>query len=267
MSSIWHEMGIRDGKFCGVEQTKFLNTLYRFNYELQQELRKSLNEESWGLRSYYDKSFNGRPKWNPGKYTYHESNFEEFVEEMTTIPRAPFGTPITQEYWNSAEPKWEEKTLLPTLKDLLGEEKITYPARTTGTYGGIKRVGDIAWEKQQYRLVQAMRYRIVPLLFQGLSAEAAHYGYADFKHYGWGISNIKIEVPEKWRQADCKIGIFAKVVNDGREAPIDGCFWVSGKTPYVKEITQKPFQTASELRIYGAVDLATHPDYQKFFEI
>ena len=262
MSSIWHNMGIREGKFCGVEQTKFLNTLYRFHYDVLQKSMISL-ESYYILPSYYDISFDVRAKWNPGGP--YGSNMESYVDAICSIHQVPFGTPITQEYWNSAEPKWEEKTLLPTVKDLLGEEKVTYPAVSPGIYGGKKRVGDVAWEKQQYKLVQKMRYCIVPLILEGVGAESKRQGFASWVEWTWDTVQVKIQMPEYWQKADCKIGIYAKVIN-GIHPTINGCFWVSGKTPYVKEPVADARITTSELRIYGAVDLATHPDFKKFFD-
>lgn len=252
-------MGIREGKFCGVEQTKFLNTLYRFHYDLHQKCRSSLGSDNV-LPSYYDVTFTGRAKWNQGGLY----NFESYVDALCAIHRVPFGTLITQEYWNSAEPKWEAKTIEPDIKDLLGEEKVTYPAFSSGIYVGIKRVGDIAWEKQQYKLAKEMRYCIVPLILEGLGAEANRQGFANWVNWTWDVVPVKIQIPEYWKKADCKIGIYAKVI-DGMHPTINGCFWVSGKTAYVKEPVADARITRSEVRIYGAVDLATHPDFKKFF--
>lgn len=276
MKSIWYEMGIREGKFCGVEQTKFLNTLYRFYYDLQQKCRASLSPYNV-LDGGWDFDFSGRIKCAPS--IGEHSDWASRVDKMCAPPPVPYGTPITQEYWNSAGPEWKEKDFKTSVDNLLGQEKVNYPLYRddTGLYffpRGLRRVGELDWEKQQYRIVSVMRYCIVPLLIRndtgGIKWSA---GYMHSERFEWSNhsgrdTQIIFEFPEYWKKATVKVGVFAKNTSKDQslKVPVDGSFWANGKTPYIITTPDgTDYDAQSELRIYGAVDLATHPDFMKFF--
>ena len=259
MKSIWYEMGLREGEFRAVEHTRFLNGVYSFYHTLQTCCRRTAGE-NWALHSYYTLSFNGRPKWNPGK---NGSSFEALVDEVCRFPPVPFGTPVTKTYLENPDPVWDEATLAPTAEHFIGEALLPYSGRNTFPMEAKLRKGAFAWEKQQYRLIQSMRYCIVPLELKGLGAEAAHYGFVNCEAWPWGKEDIEIKLPQYWALPDSKIGIYAQ---GGESPPIEGSFWVSGETPYrVKGTAARP--GSSTLRIYGVTDLAHHADFEKYFDL
>lgn len=263
MKSVWYEMGLREGKFRGVEQTKFLNTVYSFYHTLQSRCRQTA-DEGWELPFYYDLSFTGRPKWNPGK---NGSSFETLVEDMCRFPAVPFGTPVKEAFWKQDAPAWDETVLAPQMQSFIGEEVLPYPGRNRVSYGAWRRKGEFAWEKQQYKIIQQMRYCIVPLLTSGFGADAAHRGFVDHEDWKWGSEDIEIKLHEYWQAGESRIGIYAKEKISGDPPPIEGCFWVPGETAYRVKSSGDVYRTVSTVRICGMTDLARHPDFEKYFDL
>lgn len=262
MKSIWYEMGLREGEFRAVEHTRFLNSVYSFYHTLQSRCRETAGE-TWALPSYYTLSFNGRPKWNPGK---NGSSFEALVEELCRFPPVPFGTPVTKTFLENPSPLWDEATLNPSCRTFIGEELLPYPGRNTLSYSARRRKDDFSWEKQQYRLIQSMKYCIVPLQITGLGAEAARYGFVNSETWFWGREEIFIKLPSYWAMPEAKIGIYARSKSSGTPPPVEGAFWVSGETPY-RAPGASSSSITSTLRIYGVTDLAHHPDFEKYFDL
>ena len=263
MKSLWYEMGLREGKFRSVEQSVFLNTVYSFYYTLQSRCRQTAGENRV-LPCYYDLSFTGRSKWNPGK---NGSNFEALVQEMCCFPPLPFGTPVTEEFWNSEKPLWDAEILDPQMEKFIGEEILPYPGRNTLPYGAWRRTGEPAWEKQQYKVIQQMRYCIVPLHISGLGAEAAHACFADYEDWKWGSDDIEIKLPGYWDTGASRMGIYAREKISGDPPPIEGCFWVPGADTYRVKSSGAVYRTVSTLRVFGVTDLAHHPDFEKYFDL
>jgi hypothetical protein len=84
----------------------------------------------------------------------------------------------------------------------------------------------------------------------------------------WENENqYRITVPSYWCAdgIDYKIGIFAKTLSTGLKTALEGCYWRKTKS-FVTSLVPRNEAGLSEVRIYGAVDLATHPDFKHYFQ-
>ena len=147
---------------------------------------------------------------------------------------------------------------------------------------------DPAWPVQRYKVIQQLRYITVPL---DIRVEVQNWGTSEWYWVDWyseagnsqyGCINktvypyfdwiflrkIEAKFADYWTQGNtvCKIGVFGEKPYDGYSIQIDGCFWVNDKE-YSCTRSSGVENPEQKLRIYGAVDLSTHPDFAQYFDI
>lgn len=272
-------MGIRDGRFQGTVPAAFMNGAYRFFLDLKTKCRQSVVPGYRAPERDEQFSFTGRNRnglwcdrtsfWNP----------EEFFREKFTFDKVPMGTPVTEKFWNAETPVWTDEVLQPSEKTILGEEIIPSPAESPMR---IMLLDDPSWERQRYRLIQKMRYCIVPLKIIYRTKDhkykwskwyeyLGNTGCIDSKYFDWNqYSQLRIQIPKYWatETARCKICITAKNNTPYYKVPVEGNILIDGNACMTSPPPDKEtWYSNSQLRIYGLIDLATHPDWQKYFDI
>ena len=271
MNSVWYDMGIRDGRFTGVRPSSFLNAAYRFFFDLYMRSRQSLEPE-WKPLNFEKKNafrFNGLRKWDL------DGTERSLLLSGFSFQSVPFGSPLTQEYWGSDTPDWSYDTLYPAESALIGEEIVSHPIQQMDFKKCLRRSGEFLWERQRYKLIEKMRFCTIPLKVQRRSKGDS--GWTEFpqKHHinqnlSWENENqYKITVPSYWcaEGIGYKIGIFAKTLSaPGLKTAVEGCYWLPASSFVTPRITGTE-AGFSEVRIYGAVDLATHPDFKHYFQL
>lgn len=271
MSNVWYEMGMRDGVFRGTVPAAFMNETYRFFLNLREACRKIVNPAYITPESEKNYTFNARDRFGH----WRGFDYDTYRDKFTYQP-VPLGSPIPEEVWNAEKPEWKKTAF--SEKELLNEEIIPHEL----TYGGRGPYlnNTTQWEKQRYRLIQKMRYCIIPLQV----AVRENYGNKDLwrEYYGstgcvdsaffnWETYlQLRITVPDYWtKEGTCyKIGLFAENKDPYTKAPISGCRWEERRELTTsKAPADAPYLGRSVLRIYGAADLSTHPDYSKYFDL
>lgn len=270
--SIWYEMGMRDGVFRGTVPAAFMNAAYRFFLTLRDQCRMNVYDSYRPSASETAFVFNARDKFG----NWRGFDYRMFRDKFT-FQAPPLGSPIPEELWTTGRPEWTKISF--SEEELLGEEIIPHPYNADNTGRAIGRLSmSMQWETQRYKLIQKMRWCIIPLK---VSVRYSHYNDWWREWYGnracidynfpWEIyPQIKVSFSDYWTQEDTvyKIGIYAKKLHPDYRTPIEGCYWVKDKTfttpPWPPD--QRWFGESS-LRIYGAVDLSTHPDYQHYFDL
>jgi hypothetical protein len=263
-------MGIRDGKFRCVPQSSFLNAAYRFFFDLYVKSHRSVEPE-WEPSNFEKKNafrFNGIIKWAV------RTDLERRVYDEFSFKGAPFGSPLPKAYWAGDKPEWSYNILNPKEEDLIGEE-IAPPIYYKLFFEKfLLRSGEFLWEKQRYKLIEKMRFCTIPLDVQYRYRGETRWWPYRTKHYinanlSWELEHrYKITVPPYWcaNGIDYKIGIFAKKRSSSdTQVALDGCYWLKAPS-FETNIIQNNVAGSSEVRIYGAVDLATHQDFAKYFD-
>lgn len=279
MKSVWYEMGMRNGEFRGVVPAAFMNSAYRFFLDLRDRCRQNINPAYTPPVHEQNFTFNGVDRFG---YWRGWNNFD-FYESFFTFQPSPHGTPlgipIPEELWKTAEPDWEKVFF--TEEEILGEKTIHHPSMASQRGEGptAARYGNgTEWEKQRYRLILKMRYCLVPLQ---IYARRSYNDSTFYEYYGsrsgcinnsafyWAdYPQLYVKLPEYWTQEKTvyKIGIYAENLTSCSKVPLEGSRWISDKSfRTVREPAVNYWQSHSILRIYGAVDLSTHPDFKKYF--
>ena len=262
--SAWYAMGMRDGNFCGVNPATFLNTAYRFFLTLKTSCRKAVTPEYRPSDAEESFSFNGLAKSREYLDWEYYSTKERF-----SYDRAPLGAPFAPEKWEDPHPLWDAEVLERTRDDVLGEESFTHGPHDTYTRGFIF---DLQFQKQLYKLIQKFRFSIIPLEVSYLGNDGKWHewfgntGCVNLTCYWSSYKRWKVRIPEYFRkeQALCKIGVYAKNQSPGYRVPIDGSFWNESYEYTTPAVSSTGWST---LRIYGAIDLSTHPDFKKYIDI
>ena len=148
-----------------------------------------------------------------------------------------------------------------------------------------------AWPLQRSGIIQKMRYLTVPLdirskLYDLYSdsvywtdhyGESRQYGYLSTDDFRWNGSDdggryirIEAQIPEYWAQGNtvCKIAFEGGWYDpDGScpPPPVDGCGWHDGSRYSTGEYTGR-FSARGVVRLFGAADLSTHPDFARYFD-
>ena len=264
-------MGMRDGVFRGTVPAAFMNAAYRFFLTLRDQCRMDVYDSYRPSASETAFVFNARDKFG----NWRGFDYRMFRDKFT-FQAPPLGSPIPEELWTTDRPEWTKISF--SEEELLGEEIIPHPYNADNTGRAIgRRATSMQWELQRYRLIRKMRWCIIPLK---VSVRYSHYndwwrewyGNTGCMHYNfpWEIyPQLTVSVPDYWTREDTvyKIGIYAENIQPYTRSPLSGCRWIS----------QKEFTTAqapsdarwlgeTHLRIYGAVDLSTPPDFQHFFD-
>lgn len=278
MSTIWHDMGIRDGKFLGVEPYVFLRECASFFYELDIACRKVKNPSydpgyTLAQRSYYGHAKHRTPlTWNnsdcKSRFCYKE---------------APYGVPLAQDVWESPGTEWPKEVLAPSLESVIKEAPVELPLVNYYYPIGCMHTGNLDWQKQLLKLIRAMRYCIIPLTISYQEDNGKWFDMispsVNAAQFHWGLyRQIRIKIPEYWQGEESaagetnsfKIGIYARnitpdYVDENNIPPVTGMFWTTDKE-YIINVTEENSSSLSELRIYGAVDLSKHPDFRKYFQ-
>lgn len=279
MSSIWYEMGIREGLFTGTVPAAFMNAAYRFFLDLKTKCHQSINSKYLPAEKDDKFSFTGRNK----NATWHDRQTfwmpSEFFRKNFTFDKIPMGTPVTEKFWNTETPELTDEVLNPSETTILGEESIPSPAESKYT---LMLLNDVSWESQRYRLIQKMRYCIVPLKIEYRTKNykyewsswyeyLGNTGCIDKISFDWSrYSQLRIQIPEYWaaETARCKICITARNNTPYYKVPVEGNILINGNTYTTPKPPEKEtWYSTSQLRIYGLIDLASHPDWQKYFDI
>ena len=269
MNSVWYDMGIRDGNFTGVLPSRFLNAAYRFFFELYMRSHQSLEPEwkPWDFEKRDEFKFNGLRKWDM------DGDERRFLLNCFSFQSVPYGSPLSQTFWESSRPEWSYETLYPTEAALIGEEIAPNPVQQLDFKKCLQRVGNFLWEKQRYKVINQMRFCTIPLQVRYRTKTYPEWtAYSQINHInatiGWQNEiQFKITIPSYWcaDSVDRKIGICAKTLSENLKTALEGCYW--RKTDlFVTDTVPDRESGLSELRIYGAVDLATHPDFKHYFQ-
>lgn len=277
MKSVWQEMGMRDGVFRGVTPEKFFREVFAFFSSLRNQCRKDLDpgytKPSW--ESYMDFSLRekhlGARRYSGDGYNDYWNYFTYFATTPRNGNKVPVGSPIPEELWLSEAPRWE-KTLF-SEEELLQEEIAPHPLDNTRGRGGFAATLD--WHRQRYRLIQKMRYCMVPLKIACQDYHSREWydlsgGFIDSAEFGWDyVRSLRVTFPDYWQApgTQVKIGIFSEKVY-GTRLPEQECCW-QANPPWTTEPLpeNQRWQGASLLRIYGVVDLSTHIDFSRYFDI
>ena len=266
MKSVWYEMGMRDGAFRGTVPAAFMNCAYRFFLDLRDQCRKDLAPGYVCPEREKNFSFNARDKF--GRWRGYEG---DIYKKNFTFQAPPMGTPIPEELWSTSRPEWKKVRF--TEEEILGEEIISYGDGPGYSFHSTE------WEKQRYRLIQKMRYSLIPLQITFSTIDHTkqerweeYYGNTgciDREVFPWdSLYRLRVKIPDYWAQpgVPCKIGICAENLTSALNVPLNGCRWVAQKNfTTAGTADKKPWLGRSKLRIYAAVDLAGHPDYAKYF--
>ena len=268
--SIWYKMGMREGVFRGTNPATFLNEAYRFFLNLKDQCYRDAYNSWVTPESEKNYTFNARDKFGVWR-----GITDAIYQNRFTFQTAPLGSPIPEELWTTDTPQWVKSSF--TEQEILNEEII--PHELTISHGAPYRSMSMQWEKQRYRLIQKMRYCLIPLKIltttgYDLSSWYEWYGNTgciDKPSFSWeSHPRIKVTVPDFWTKegTQYKIGIFAKSSDNYTRSPLNGCRWFTQKELTTTAAPSgSPWTGSSTLRIYGAVDLSTHPDYSKYFDI
>ncbi|MBR2372733.1 MAG: hypothetical protein IKA87_00720 [Lentisphaeria bacterium] len=281
--SVWSDMGLINGEMRGVDPCVFLNTAFRFFQDLQYRTRVSVDPDFEPPEiCHFDFSFDRMPKFfqsfpDAGKVFYPWQYFSYYYEYSNWHPQAARGFPIPEETWQNEKPDLNAAFLLGE-KGILGEDIIEHN-------GTREPINDIPWALQRYRLIQKMRFVTVPLairvfdnsiekwsdyrLYDGYFSR--HPGRIDSRAFDWCLfPQIEAQIPEYWQKEGtvCKIGINAKkgayIIYP--PPPVTGDLWKQGA--YFKSAKYEGrYPQESDLMIYAAVDLASHPDFKKYFDL
>ena len=263
MSSVWYDIGIRNGEMFGVNPCTFLTTAYGFWRLLKSKLRPLVY-----IPPEYD--FSMISKWplqgDIATQIFWANHLEGYLAPYDTVSFSMW--PVKSAFW-SGSPDFSGIFAVDTESDLIGETIVPYPYSTY-----VSDLMDPRWPLQRYAVIQHMRYILVPLDIRLKMFSSSEYGgwwkdadHIDESRFSWGVGNnscdkIEIAFPEYWQQGDtaCKIGI-----NGESGKPISGDFWFSGRS--YSYTFSGPDDAEQSLKIFGAVDLATHPDFTQYFDV
>lgn len=154
---------------------------------------------------------------------------------------------------------WSTSPDFPALDDLdesgvLGDTVI--PSPYASRFRDVMRPD---WPEQRYKLIRLTRYALVPLELK-IGGEVWLSGFYPGSWIDWAWTRtIEAAIPAYWQQATSrKIGI------NGQEGkPISGNSWQGDAWSF----TYSSGELGQYLWLYGAADLATHPDFAQYFDI
>ena len=239
--SVWGEMGFRpDGKPFGVTPRTFIATAYEFWSELRE-----LTLLDHKLPPYdFDWIKRAETPW----YAYR-------MPEFDGLGWPGFARPVPAEYWNGT-PDWPS-TFAITEDQLLGEQAVTpvYPYF----------LDTAKWAEQRYRIIKFTRYAVIPLAIHRVLIQTERDERYLYGGIGWGgtgrgaTRSLSVTFLDYWKQATVrKIGLQGE---SGK--PVSGVYWTADDWDYEYPDYNRVSQ---QLNIYGAVDLATHPDFAQYFD-
>lgn len=231
--SVWGDMGIVNGKMFGVWPGVFLSAAYGFFAAVRAKAYPS------GLYNFPEQSFDFLRKAGTGLYVP--------TRRIALDRNYIFGSPVGAANWNGL-PDWPSSFAL-TEADLIGEALVPNP------FNIWRDVSEPAWALQRYKLIQALRYIVIPL-------KITVYGQSH-EDYFVGIKwtdgeELTATMPDYWRQGVSRIGI------EGESGKPVGTSWITSSSWSYTYHGEDVYQT---LRIYGAADLSTHPDFSQYFDI
>ena len=278
-------MGLFDGRMNGVNPCTFLNAAYGLSHDLRQKMwpdRPILHTPEFDYTC-HRKGTDGRGSQSfwPRENWYYSFPYDE-------LGWSQLGRPVPEEYWNDL-PRWSE---IYTYDEqmLIEEEIIPTPYRQGGP-----SIADPAWPLQRHKVIQHMRYLSVPLdirtkEYNGQIGVNEWKDYKDEDHYyrdncidrdnfywatTWGCVQVEARISEYWRQGNtvCKIGYEGRWKDDWDQqhhppAPLNGCAWSNGNYFLSSEFNLPGYNHGRCIvKLYGVVDLATHPDFEQYFDI
>ena len=279
--SVWSDMGVGDGRMNGVEPGAFLNAAYAFFGEVRKHVwpdRTSAWLPDWGFSLRRKAGERERRNWNDWVLLGRYLSFPAETEAL--------GRPIPETFWNSL-PGWNG-IFAQTEETLLGGETVPCPYGSSPMRAEIM---DPAWPLQRYGIIRKMRYMTVPLnirtkvydpytgsvYWTDHYSESYQYGYLNTGGFYWnGLDDggryicIEAQLPEYWAQGStvCRIAFEGGWADPGSTyppPPVDGCGWHDGDRYFSGEYTGQ-FSSRGVLRLFGAADLSTHPDFARYFD-
>lgn len=279
--SVWSDMGLSGGRMNGVDPCTFLNAAYGFFAEVRKHIRPDTESEQ--LRDF---DFSLRRK--AGEHELNTRSDWELLGKSLSFPveNKVLGRPIPEIYWNTVPDR--SGIFTQTEETLLGGETVPCPYAAPLMR---REIMDPAWPLQRYGLIQKMRYMTVPLNIRskvrdsGTGAvfwvdhysESWQYGYLDTENFYWnGRLNtgryilLEAEIPEYWRWGNtvCKIafeGDRAEHYNGCPPPPVVGRGWHDGGR-YLAGDYAGEYPFSGVVRLFGAADLSTHPDFARYFD-
>ena len=290
--SVWTDMGVVRGRMNGVNPCTFLNTAYGFFQQTREKTRyEKEHSTDWDFLLRRKAGEADSLDWRKWREAGERLTFPAAPEEWGGLAR-----PIPESYWNSV-PRWSSILSL-NEEALLGEDIIPWP------YASQSRpaIMDPAWPRQRYKVIQQMRYMTVPLHIRtkekkyiptypyytfawgDYSPQISNPYFINTRYFGWcgkelggDYRQVEARIPEYWTQRNtvCKIGLEggwsdvgeAPVAPPGAPPPpINGCYWHNSSTYLSGEYTEEGSYWGT-VRLFGAVDLSTHPDFAQFFDI
>lgn len=259
-------MGMRDGAFALTDPAVFMDSVSNFFAELYYQSYLSVNPDYAFPSDEEDRyfSFDLRDKFGVDNLGYIGYGRRLTIRKN----RVPFGTYIPEERWNASQPDAWAQTLY-TEEEILQEDLIPYPGDVRGFGGYPLRISlDPEWGEQRYRLIQKMRYCFIPLISPEMRVN-----FVNDNELGWGgYRKITFRIPDYWRAGGTvhKIAVFIKDTYPDvfEETPPDACKWVTdGEFIIPARADGEVWKGKSQVRIFGCVDLSTHPDFAKYFDI
>ena len=285
--SVWSDMGLTGGRMNGVNPCVFLNNAYSFFYDLRKNIwpddsSRWIPQWDFSLRR---KAGEREPRnWIDWEFLGGYLSFNRYQGTYS-----PFFVPVRKVYWDTLFSR--DDIFNETEESLLGETIVPCPYSATIMRTAIM---DPAWPTQRYKIIQQMRYLTVPLeirvkiydIYSGgqiywtdwYSESFWQRGYSDTDEFKWcgkdhGGRYLQLEAkfPEYWRKGDtvCKISYeggwyYPEVTLP--PPPINGRGWYDGRDYLTEEYTGQ-YSERGVVRLYGAVDLSTHPDYAEYFDV
>jgi len=153
------------------------------------------------------------------------------------------------------------------------------------------QIMDPAWPLQRYELIRKMRYMTIPLNIRSKVRDpntgavswidhyyqSYQYGYLNTDNFYWNgrldtgrYILLEAEIPEYWTRgsAVCRIafeGGWSEPDNGYPPPPVAGRGWHDGGRYLAGEYAGQ-FSARGIVRLFGAADLSTHPDFARYFD-
>ncbi len=273
--SVWSDIGIRKGEFFAVNPTLFLATVFQFFTETREVLYRE-----WQFGASYPHewrksiSFN----WCSKRDEIYTSGGHGgvFAENMLGLNIDLNSGPPLHDFtslfmppdtWCARPGDVWDMPLFREDKDVFGDMLILHPLQQAQS-GDAFLADDIKWQHQRYELIQRLRFLVIPMaIYVKWTKDADWEAYSDgmlgevFNIFD-GVWGIKAVVADYW----ARDGVSFKIgVRSEGDFPVVGNFWHNGKE-FVFDNGENIGRFNSYINIFAVVDLATHPDFEKYYD-
>lgn len=280
--SIWSEMGVRDGQFSGVKPLSAIDAIWNFfndvRYAVYMSPHIGVYPEEWLWKVGF--TFDGRYK-----FSRQDSIDVDILRngelKLPIVESGPdfVGSFISADTWCQA-PDWTLDKFIKADSEALTDDIVLHPLVSLSPYGPFVLAEDFSWYRQRYALIQKLRFLVVPMdiwykSFDGEWWQEYHNvyegGYLYFPCKSEyepcfslnAIKGVRFSIPDYWAQdgVDFKIGV---QIDPSKYSPVKGQFWYYGKTYTIE--TEKRWDGSGVFSAFAVVDLATHPDFAKYYD-